>query len=182
MQAVADHHSQQTAGVVPFLLESDKSWIEVIHGSGNEEEQGNSTDPQFKPLTGSLYMVAKELQKLNGGKDIALTSHGKLIPVSGQAAGGKHGYQFEYTPGHPNFKAFDFYISHKAEGKEKLLVGNAFKQLATRKGISGAAQWMFRFAWDPHNSRLTARKPYAIVTQDVRLDKGRPVKIAWITV
>lgn len=65
------------------LPEADKTLIEVLLSNGTNAD-AEENEKKEKVKLGSLYMVVKELQKMNGGNDISITGHGKLEVSAGQ--------------------------------------------------------------------------------------------------
>jgi hypothetical protein len=162
------------AGVVPFELESDKSWVEVSLSTVDDDE----TTARVK--TGSLYMVAKELVKQTAGQPISIISVGKLISRDSTQSH-RHGFDFEHPKGSVDYKPFDYAV--KADGASKSdnakSAGNIFKGLANRNGMAGAVEWMFRFHFNQVTAKLIPTKPFAVTSQDINMVKGVPVKLAW---
>ncbi len=140
--------------VVPFCLpHGDKSMIQVVLGS--EEDTKN------KPKTGTLYALAKPLEKKAAQKGAALTitAYGKLMA---EGAAGKHQFNFEFPSGHAKHAAMDFFLASKAPGKtgaKNCSSGNFFASLAGRDAWEGPLATMWRFSYDSVRHILTARKP-----------------------
>ena len=118
-------------------------------------------------------MMMKELHKLNGMQDVTITAYGKVSPVRGNGPGEKHGFQLN-----PPSQEFHYTLKPKPDAKQSS--GNIFRKLAIRGPLSGGVAWMWRFQWSEVHSKLTARKPFLVVQQDLKLEKDRPVKLAWI--
>ena len=159
--------------IVPFNLPNgDKTVIEVqLTNTGEEGEAKEGA--KFK--RGSLYMIMKELHKLNGMQDVTITSYGKVSPVRGNGPGGKHGFHLN-TP--PPEQEFHYLLKGRPDAKQSS--GNVFRKLATKGPLSAGVAWMWRFQWSEVHSKLTARKPFLVVQKDLKLEKNRPVKLAWI--
>jgi hypothetical protein len=169
---LAPAETDARTGIVPFSLPSgDKTLVEVQLTSGPEaENEEGASSAKFK--RGSLYMMIKSLQKTNGMKDISITGYGTMKPVTGGGAGDKHGFQLGPL-------TEDHHYILKAKGDSKISFGNCFRNLANKSPLEGGAAWMWRFQWSEVHSKLTARKPFLTAKQDMRLEKNKPVKIAW---
>jgi hypothetical protein len=161
-------------GVIPFHVESDKTWVEVTQTAIEDDETA------AKLKTGSLYMVAKDLIKQTAGKTISIPSVGKLLSRDA-AHSQKHGFDFEHPKGTVGHKPIEYVLKADAANKPDKVksAGNLFKALAHRKGVSGPVEWMFRCHFNSVLGKLTPTKPFLINSQDITLSKGVPMKVAW---
>ncbi len=157
---------------VPWTLpDGDKTYVQLA-----ASEEGES---KTKPKVGTLYIVARPLEK-NAAKKaspLTLTSYGK---VEAKGAAGKHGYGFEFPDGHPKHIAQDYILSAAKPGTKTINSGNFFASLAVRDGWAGACGVMWRLTHDPVRHTLHARKPLAIVKENITLKKGVPMKVLWL--
>ena len=94
-----------------------------------------------------------------------------------QGQAGRHGYTFEQPENTPQHKAQD-YIPRAAAGKSTS--GNMFHKMAHRNGWEGALEPMWRLSHDPVRNILTSRKPFVVTTKELRLEKGKPMKVCWL--
>ena len=94
---------------VPFCLgQGDKSMVQIITSA---EE-----DSKSKPKCGTLYLLAKPLEKkaAQKGTSLTITAYGKLLA---EGVAGKHAYTFEFPEGHPKHKGMDYFLASKVPGK-----------------------------------------------------------------
>lgn len=162
---------QDRTDVVPWRLpKGDKTWIQM---GGTDEGDGK----QPKPKSGSLYMLAKPLEKkaAQNGHGLSLTSYGKL-KAEGKAGG--HSFAFEFADGDPKHVAQDYVLSNSPNTKPSS--GNLFANFATREGWGGILIDMWRLAYDGVRHALHARKPFIITSEVLHLKKGVPVKVMWL--
>ena len=155
--------------VVPFSLpQGDKDMVQILAGA---EE-----DTKSKPASGTLYSLAKPLEKkaAQKGTSLTITAYGKLIP---EGAAGKHQYTFEFPDGNPKHKGMDYCLASK--GGTKTSSGNFFAPLANREGWEGPLGDMWRLAYDSVRHNLTARKPHVATKDNISLKKGEPIKVLW---
>jgi hypothetical protein len=75
-----DPDEDALASVEFQLPNGDKTLIEVLMSGGAE---GDDDAKKEKVKVGSLYMVVKDLQKMNGGSAITIAGHGKLEVAPG---------------------------------------------------------------------------------------------------
>ena len=157
---------------VPWTLpDGDKTYVQLV---ATEEVEGKS-----KPRVGTLYTVIKPLEKAAAKKGTALsiTSYGK-VEAKGQA--GKHSFGFEFPDNHPKHVAQDYFLNVSKAAVKATNSGHVWASLAVRDGWAGACTPMWRLAHDPVRSSLHARKPVAIVKENVSLKKGVPMKVMWL--
>jgi hypothetical protein len=173
---LAEHDPDKTH-VVPWALpEGDKSWIQLATAKDDDDEEKleNNKEGQMKFISGTLYAIARDMEKKNAGKSITMTTFGKLIPTG---TPGSHSYGFTWPAGHAKHKPKE-YIPNTKGGKKSS--GNVFQSMATREGILGPAITAWRMKWDPIGHNLLVKKPMVVTRQKLELKQGKPVKIAWI--
>ena len=73
-------------------------------------------DSKSKPKCGTVYLLAKPLEKkaAQKGTSLTITAYGKLLA---EGAAGKHAYTFEFPEGHPKHKGMDYFLASKVPGK-----------------------------------------------------------------
>jgi hypothetical protein len=171
---LAPAEAEARTNIVPFSLPNgDKTLIEVQLTTGGAEAEAEDTGGKFQ--RGTLYMMMKNLQKLNGMKDISITSYGVVKPSTGGGVGDRHGFSLGPMTDEQHFVS-------RARADTKVVSGNVFKKLATKSPLEGGiAAWMWRFRWSEVHSKLTALKPFLTISQDLRLEKNKPVKFVWNT-
>ena len=157
---------------VPWSLPNgDKTYVQLMASDDN--------DSKAKPKVGTLYTVLKPLEKSASqkGTPLTLTSYGKIEATGGA---GKHGYSFEFPDGHPRHAAQEYVVAAPKGGAKSSNSGNFFASLATRDGWAGACMPMWRLVHDPVRHALHARKPVAVVKENITLKKGVPMKVLWL--
>ena len=158
--------------LVPWQLPlGDKTQIQLFSGAVDDSESK-------KPKTGTLYVLAKPLEKKasQAGSALTLTSYGKLKP-EGQA--GSHSFVIELVDGNSKHTK-QGYVLKGESSNSKMSSGNIFANLATCQGWMGLLIDMWRLAHDPVRHCLGARKPFVITSEVLHLKKGVPVKVMWL--
>jgi len=160
---------------IPWSLpKGDRTLVQLQMGTGEDDAP---TKGGKQPKHGTFYCIVKPLERkaAEGGASVILTSYGKVIP---HGSAGQHGYKFEFPHDTPQHKAQD-YIPRLSAGS-KITSGNFFASLANRAGWGGVLAPLWRLSHDNVRHILTARKPFVIVAQDVKLEKGKPLKLCWL--
>ena len=161
--------------VIPFiLLKGDRSQVQLQTGG---EDEGSKV-PTKQPKQGTFYSMVKPLERqaAEKGTPLSLTSYGKVVP---HGVAGKHGYQFEHEEGTLLHKGQDYIPRTTGQVAGKNTSGNFFQSMANRDGWQGALTPMWRLSHDPVRHIVTARKPFMITARELRLDKGKPMKVCW---
>ena len=159
-------------GAVPWSLpKGDKQPVQLA--LNEDDDAGKKT--VAKPKTGTLYMVAKPLEKkaAEAGASLSLTAFGKLMA---EGTAGKHHYTFQIPEGNSKHIAMDYIIKTSSS---KPSSGNFYANVASREGWHGSLDNMWRLTHDPVRHTLTARKPMVINTTKLSLKKGVPAKVLW---
>ena len=138
-------------------------------------KQGGQTGSE---VVKTLYLALRDAQRAAGGKDYTITSYGKAIPTAA-TANSSHSYTFEFNPGDPNFKKFEYVVSVK-EGKAKVVAGNIFRSLVSTSPLEGSVRWVWKLRDDKIHQRLVASKPLLCSACVIHLKKGIPAKLAWL--
>ena len=162
--------------VVPWHLPNgDKTYIQLQVGPESEDPAEQKT--QSKPKSGTLYVLAKPLEKnaAQNGASLTLTSYGKLKP---EGTAGKHGFGFEFAEENPKHVAQDYILS--TAKTSKISSGNFFANLATRHGWNGQLMDMWRLGLDNVRHAMHAKKPFVVTSEVLSLKKGVPVKVMWV--
>ena len=122
---------------------------------------------------GTLYSVMKPLEKaaVEASSSLTLKGWGKILPV-GEA--GKHGYELEFPTGHAKNEPQDY---APRNASDKVTSGNFFRSLACRSGWDGFLRLSWTLSIDTVKHEVEVRKPVVITSQDLKLEKGKPVKI-----
>jgi hypothetical protein len=171
--------SQNKAKIIPFRLEEgDRSVVALIKSATNPEDGDDTTGNQS---VGTVYTTVKGLEKTCGGKPISITSYGKIQP--GTQGLGKHGYNFEFGDSDKAFKSIEYVLKDIGDKAEKVSSGNFFRALvgeAQAKHLKGYLLLLWRVQFLSVHSRLAVRKPHFCITQQVTLEKNKPVKVAWV--
>ena len=138
-------------------------------------------DSKSKPKCGTLYLLAKPLEKkaAQKGTSLTITAYGKLLA---EGVAGKHAYTFEFPEGHPKHKGMDYFLASKVPekaGSKSTSSGNFFASLTTRDGWEGPLGNMWRFTFDSVRHNLAPRKPQVACKDNIALKKGVPIKVLW---
>ena len=116
-------------------------------------------------------MKTFERAAVEASSSLTLQGWGKILPV-GDA--GKHGYQLEFPIGHAKNELQD-YVPRNAT--DKVTSGNFFRSLACRSGWDGFLRLSWTLSIDTVKHQVEVRKPVVITSQDLKLEKGKPMKI-----
>ena len=122
---------------------------------------------------GTFYSVVKPLEKaaVEASSSLTLKGWGKILPV-GEA--GRHGYEMEFPAGHMKNEPQD-YVPRTSS--DKATNGSIFRSLGCRSGWDGFLRLSWVLGIDTVKHQVEVRKPVVITSQDLKLEKGKPVKI-----
>ena len=122
---------------------------------------------------GTFYSVMKPLETdaVKASSSLTLNGWGKILPT-GEA--GRHGYELEFPTGHPKNGPQECVPRNSSD---KLTSVNCFRSLACRLGWDGFLRLSWALAIDIVKHQVEVRKPVVITSQDLKLEKGKPVKI-----
>ncbi len=164
---ITDADPTKTTSQVPYALsEADKSLVELAE---REQEQDLDAAPGQR---GTLYMIAKSLQKKHAGREIIISSYGKLMPTTVNCV---HGYAFAIKEDSDEFRKLAFTM--KAASDSKSTAGNFFKTFAGKSTLPGLLCWIWRFNYELVHSKLQVRKPLVGLNCTITFEKGKPVKL-----
>ncbi len=165
---------------VPFeLLEGDRTWaqLEVAKEEGpDEDEQLGGKTARFK--FGTIYSLCRDLEaKQACPRGLSMTSYGNLQPRDGDDA--KRGYAFSTPPGSESHRPLDFVLTTTAAVKNKISGHNFWDKMVRRSsGVGqGVAKVIWRFSNDAGCLRPT--RPHVVLSAPLKLEAGKPKKIAW---
>lgn len=138
--------------------------LQVIPSSGSNKAE----DDMAMVHKGTFYVVVKEIMKTNHLSEINVT--GYSVKVRNPTAGaGTHGFDLTKEP-----QDFCYQIKDK-ESKEHS-AGNVGRHLL-KKQLNENFGWLWRFTFEKVHAKLTARKVFCVLKQDVKLLAGKPVQI-----
>ena len=161
--------SESTLTNIPFqLMQGDRSHVRLESKTTKEGKEVKEVKAQ-----GTFYSVMKPFEKaaVEASSSLTLQGWGKILPV-GDA--GKHGYQLEFPIGHAKSEPQD-YVPRNAT--DKVTSGNFFRSLACRSGWDGFLRLSWTLSIDTVKHQVEVRKPVVITSQDLKLEKGKPMKI-----
>ena len=135
-----------------------------------------------KLTIGTLYSLAKPLEKkaAQNGKSLTITADGKFITIG--KAGQAHHYTFEFPEEDPKHTAFSYFLTKTPKTKDahkKESSGNFFINFAFTDEWEGACLPIWQFAYDPIRHSLSAKKPFVVINEAIPLQRGIPLKILW---
>ncbi|CAK9114216.1 unnamed protein product [Durusdinium trenchii] len=159
--------SNSAAAVHVTFPQQDKTLVEaVLSGDGNE-------DNDAKVKKGSFYVVAKEALKAQPAEKLFVTGHDITIRPVG-TEGQSHGFDIKRS------ENWGFVM----KGKEvtSYVPGNAARLIVQHKvQLHSSVGWVWRYVFDKVHVKLTAKKPFLVTVEDVKMTPGKPVKITQST-
>ena len=131
---------------------------------------GQSEDSNEKVRKGSFYVVAKEFLRQFPSETLNVTGHDVKIRQPSQTD--THGFDLcRKTSGYWAFVLKDKAVTRYSSG-------NAAKQIIDRGvQLHPALGWLWRFQYEKVHSKLTAKKAFLVLLQDLKLTPGRPCKV-----
>lgn len=151
--------SEACPGVPLAMAQGDRTLIEVQSGAnaGGEEDEQNA---RFK--MGTVYMMLKELCR-NVTQPFQMT--GFKVEATAAGTGGSHGYTLT-----PDDKKWVFQCKDKAI--TTWVAGNVMREAYKNNKTTflSCASWAWRFSVDSIHGKLTARKPFAVLSKKLGVD------------
>ena len=159
--------SNSAAAVHVTFPQQDKTLVEaVLSGDGNE-------DNDAKVKKGSFYVVAKEALKAQPAEKLFVTGHDITIRPVG-TEGQSHGFDIKHS------ENWGFVMKDKEV--TSYVPGNAARLIVQRKvQLHSSVGWVWRYVFDKVHVKLTAKKPFLVTVEDVKMTPGKPVKITQST-
>ena len=161
--------NESTLTNIPFqLTQGDRSHMRLEGKTMKDGKEVREVKAQ-----GAFYSIVKPLEKaaVEASSSLTLKGRGKILPV-GEA--GRHGYELEFPAGNPKNEPQDY---APRNASDKVTSGNFFRSLACRNGWDGFLRLSWPLSIDAVKRQLEVLKPVVITSQDLKLEKGKPVKI-----
>ena len=160
---VAKLDETDASGFVPVAFpKQDKTAIEAALSDVDAESEA-------KLKKGTFYVVAKEVLKAHPADKLYVTGHD--VTIRPATEGQTHGFDIVKQADTWGFQVKDKQVANWTPG-------NAAKQIVDKKlGLHNAVGWLWRFAFEKVHSKLTAKKPFLVLLEDIKMQPGKPVKI-----